>query len=156
LRARSRRHQSCVAVLSMRRPRLVITACVMGALVISLAAATTWAWFAYPLPTVRPAHPAHVQLLVDGQELAMLAVPGESREAPVAGAAEGAAPIQEWIPLSRIPTIVRAAVIAAEDQRFMRHVGVDLLAIAHAVVSRSGESASLRGASTITQQLARS
>src|SRR5262245_33058813 len=140
----------------MPRSRLVLTSCVvLGVLTISLVAAATWAWFAYPLPTGRAAHTARAQLLVDGQELAMVAVSGESRGAG-GGAPDGAAPIQEWMPLSRIPTMVRAAVIAAEDQRFMRHVGIDLLAIAHALVSRNGESPSLRGASTITQQLARS
>src|SRR5262245_41732593 len=139
----------------MPRSRLALTSCVvLGVLTISLVAAATWAWFAYPLPTGRAAHMARAQLLVDGQELAMVAVSGESRGA--GSAADGVAPIQEWMPLSRIPTMVRAAVIAAEDQRFMRHVGIDLLAIAHALVSRNGESPSLRGASTITQQLARS
>jgi len=47
------------------------------------------------------------------------------------------------------------AVIAAEDQRFFRHPGIDLLAMARAL-SSSVRSLSLRsGASTITQQLAR-
>jgi membrane peptidoglycan carboxypeptidase len=138
----------------MPRSRLVIILCVvLGVLTVSLTAAATWAWFAYPLPAARPTQTARAQLLVDGQELAMVTVSRESRGG--GGAPDGAAPIQEWTPLSRIPTMVTAAVIAAEDRRFMRHVGVDLLAVAHALVSRSSDS-SLRGASTITQQLARS
>jgi membrane peptidoglycan carboxypeptidase len=136
---------------SMRRPRLVTCSLLaLGVLAASLAAAATWAWFAYPLPTGRPAERLRAQLLVDGEELAVVTVPGEAR------AADGAAPLQEWTPLSRIPAMVTGAVIAAEDQRFMRHMGVDLLAIGHALLSHTGETASLRGASTITQQLARS
>jgi len=59
------------------------------------------------------------------------------------------------VPLERIPPAVAAAVIAAEDRRFMRHHGVDLLAVARAAVTNARENTVVRGASTITQQLAK-
>ena len=56
------------------------------------------------------------------------------------------------VPLERIPRVLRAAVIAAEDERFYDHVGVDPIAIARAAWENvsGGE---FQGASTITQQL---
>ena len=137
----------------MPRSRFVICAFIAtGILLSSLAAAAVWAWFAYPLPSGHAPERRRAQLLVDGQELAVVTVPGE----PHGTTPDATAPLQEWTPLARIPPVVTGAVIAAEDQRFMRHMGVDLLAIGHAVVSRAGDSSSRRGASTITQQLARS
>lgn len=60
------------------------------------------------------------------------------------------------IPLNQIPQVVRDATIAVEDARFYTHRGVDLRAIARAVLTdlRGGRYA--QGGSTITQQLARS
>jgi penicillin-binding protein 1B len=60
-----------------------------------------------------------------------------------------------WVPLEHIPPTVAAAVIAAEDRRFMRHHGVDLPALARAALTNTREASVVRGASTITQQLAR-
>ncbi|WPD19848.1 PBP1A family penicillin-binding protein [Thermaerobacter composti] len=59
------------------------------------------------------------------------------------------------VPLERIPEHVRNAFIAIEDERFYEHFGVDPIGIARAVINnlRGGH---LQGASTITQQLARS
>jgi penicillin-binding protein 1A len=59
-----------------------------------------------------------------------------------------------WTPLERIPRRQIEAVLAIEDQRFYRHGGVDLGAIpAAALPMLSGRRA--RGASTLTQQLAK-
>jgi len=59
-----------------------------------------------------------------------------------------------WVPWEQIPTSVRLAAIAAEDQRFSVHHGFDPLEIRKAWThyQRGG---SLRGASTITQQTAK-
>ncbi|PZN11108.1 MAG: penicillin-binding protein, partial [Bacillota bacterium] len=59
------------------------------------------------------------------------------------------------VPLEQIPEHVRNAFIAIEDERFYKHFGVDPIGIARAVWNnlRGGH---LQGASTITQQLARS
>ncbi len=60
----------------------------------------------------------------------------------------------EWVPLAEIPEPVQRAVIAAEDQRFFEHRGFDWGAIGDALQDRA-EGERLRGASTLTQQVAR-
>ncbi len=60
----------------------------------------------------------------------------------------------EWVPWSRIACHAALAVIAAEDQNFFAHDGFDFAAIEKAVTdARSGRR--LRGASTISQQVAK-
>jgi penicillin-binding protein 1A len=61
-----------------------------------------------------------------------------------------------FVPLQRIPLHVRLATIAAEDSRFYSHSGIDALGMLRALWAnlRSGEVK--EGASTITQQVARS
>jgi monofunctional biosynthetic peptidoglycan transglycosylase len=62
------------------------------------------------------------------------------------------APKRQWVALSRVPTHVSRAVVAAEDGRFWRHNGFDLEEMRVASMSIfDGEMP--RGASTITQQL---
>ena len=58
------------------------------------------------------------------------------------------------VPLSQMSLAVRAAVVAAEDQRFMQHHGFDLHAIDLALTQHR-EGRGLRGASTISQQVAK-
>ena len=60
----------------------------------------------------------------------------------------------EWVPLNRISPNLRLAVVAAEDQRFPQHHGFDVKAIEDAMEDRL-EGKSVRGASTLTQQLAK-
>ncbi len=59
------------------------------------------------------------------------------------------------VPLAQIALPMRAAVVAAEDQRFLTHHGFDFRAIQAALneARRSGEVS--RGGSTLTQQLAK-
>jgi monofunctional biosynthetic peptidoglycan transglycosylase len=60
----------------------------------------------------------------------------------------------EWTDRERIAVDAARAVIAAEDQKFIEHHGLDFASIDQALVEyRSGEG--LRGASTITQQVAK-
>ena len=61
---------------------------------------------------------------------------------------------QQWVPLSRISTNLQRALIAAEDQKFFQHTGFDVAAIEDAVEDRL-EGKSTRGASTLTQQVAK-
>ena len=66
----------------------------------------------------------------------------------------GTAVYRHWAPLEAISPHLRLAVIAAEDQRFPDHNGVDPHAVSAAIEEHmaGGE---LRGASTITQQTAK-
>ncbi len=59
----------------------------------------------------------------------------------------------DWTPLQNISPALAEAVIQAEDRRFYKHPGVDYRSIGAAVI-KGLTSESLRGASTITMQLA--
>ncbi|MFY9718920.1 MAG: transglycosylase domain-containing protein, partial [Candidatus Cybelea sp.] len=59
-----------------------------------------------------------------------------------------------WVPLSRIPAVVREAFIDNEDHNFYYHHGVDFGGILRAAFADLTHQ-QLQGASTITQQLAR-
>ncbi len=59
----------------------------------------------------------------------------------------------DWVALRDISPALRAAILFAEDRRFYRHHGVDWLSLAGALFSGL-RSPGLRGASTITMQLA--
>ena len=60
----------------------------------------------------------------------------------------------QWRPYEQIPSNMKMAVIAAEDQRFAEHHGFDLKAI-RAAVEHNMQGGSLRGASTLSQQVAK-
>lgn len=60
----------------------------------------------------------------------------------------------EWIPASRISPHLLLAVVAAEDQRFADHSGFDFEAIEQAA-EHNRQGGRLRGASTISQQVAK-
>ncbi|MFO7482790.1 transglycosylase domain-containing protein [Oceanibaculum nanhaiense] len=60
----------------------------------------------------------------------------------------------DWVDWERIAPAVPLAAVAAEDQHFPNHWGFDLGAIAE-VVSERGEGGRVRGASTISQQVAK-
>jgi monofunctional biosynthetic peptidoglycan transglycosylase len=59
-----------------------------------------------------------------------------------------------WVPAAQQPQVLRDAVIAAEDQKFYAHHGFDFEAIAKAL-EHNEKSQKKRGASTITQQVAK-
>jgi monofunctional biosynthetic peptidoglycan transglycosylase len=62
--------------------------------------------------------------------------------------------VHQWVPYSSISPHLKRAVLVAEDAGFWGHEGIDLAEIKKAL--ESGESVtSMRGASTITQQLAK-
>jgi monofunctional biosynthetic peptidoglycan transglycosylase len=68
--------------------------------------------------------------------------------------AEGHAQDYRWVSLERISPQAALAVIAAEDQKFPQHRGFDFGAIRDAA-RRNIRGGRLRGASTLTQQVAR-
>lgn len=67
---------------------------------------------------------------------------------------QGPAIMYSWTPMEAIPKHMALAVVAAEDQNFPRHFGFDMDAIARAV-EHNEKSRKVRGASTITQQVAK-
>ncbi len=62
---------------------------------------------------------------------------------------------REPVPLDVIPHYLKAALIATEDRKFYTHSGVDLKGIARAIVKDIWAGEFVEGASTITQQLAK-
>ena len=61
----------------------------------------------------------------------------------------------EWLPYTRIPHTMTAAMIAVEDRRFYSHPGIDPIGMTRSLVANIKAGRSVQGASTITQQLAR-
>jgi monofunctional biosynthetic peptidoglycan transglycosylase len=60
-----------------------------------------------------------------------------------------------WIPLDSIPRPVRDLALVAEDSKFYSHQGFDLEQIEYALVANHQAGRKTRGASTITQQVAK-
>ncbi len=65
-----------------------------------------------------------------------------------------------YLPIQAVPNLLKQAFISAEDKNFYSHGGIDYLALANAGVNYfmgmlSGNEARARGASTITQQVAK-
>ena len=63
-----------------------------------------------------------------------------------------------FLPVDKIPNLVKNAFIAAEDKKFYSHAGIDYLGIIRAIlgnVKNLGSGRRPAGASTITQQVAK-
>ncbi len=63
--------------------------------------------------------------------------------------------VHRWVPYSRISQNLKRAVLVAEDDAFWDHEGVDLEQIRASIEVNLERGAAVRGASTITQQLAK-
>ena len=63
--------------------------------------------------------------------------------------------VQRWVPYSRISQSLKRAVLMAEDAAFWEHEGVDVEQIRESIQASWEEGGTIRGASTITQQLAK-
>jgi len=105
--------------------------------------AAAYTWLTLPdvrsLRTANPPTTAYIEL--------------RSREA----AAKGDTPrrLQRWVPYNRISSNLTRAVLVAEDGTFWQHDGVDYAQLRDAVEVSVERLEFVRGASTITQQLAR-
>ena len=62
---------------------------------------------------------------------------------------------REWTDIERIPAKVKKAFLKAEDRRFYFHFGIDPVSAIGAAVQNAGAKRTVRGASTITMQLAK-
>jgi len=63
--------------------------------------------------------------------------------------------VQEWVAYSQISETLKRAVLVAEDAAFWDHDGIDVTQIRESLHARWTQGVPLRGASTITQQLAK-
>jgi monofunctional biosynthetic peptidoglycan transglycosylase len=63
--------------------------------------------------------------------------------------------VQRWVPYSRISQNLKRAVLVAEDAAFWDHEGVDLEELRKSIEINWEQGRAVRGASTITQQLAK-
>jgi membrane peptidoglycan carboxypeptidase len=113
----------------------------LALLVVGGLATLGWAWWSYPVPPLRANTLLTVRLMAHDEELAT--VYGGHRAS------------QHWVPIETMPRFLIDAVLTAEDRRFFTHPGLDLLASLRAAVVNMRQSEVVQGASTITQQLAR-
>ncbi|MFN0041384.1 MAG: penicillin-binding protein 1A [Burkholderiales bacterium] len=62
---------------------------------------------------------------------------------------------RSFVKINETPEILRKAIIAAEDERFYEHGGVDYIGVVRAAISNFAAASARQGASTITMQVAR-
>ncbi len=82
-----------------------------------------------------------IPLRIYSSDGALLAEFGEERRA--------------FMPIEQVPKLMQQAIIAAEDERFYEHGGVDTLGVLRAAVANLLSGGASQGASTITMQVAR-
>ena len=78
----------------------------------------------------------------------------ELRDAEAAREGRTVRRVQRWVPYSRISPSLKRAVLVAEDAAFWDHEGIDLEQIRESIRVNWEQGRAIRGASTITQQLA--
>jgi len=104
------------------------------ALTIAVLAYAAWVWYRLPeVEFLRHQNPKETSLMRER---------GKKR-------------VQEWVPLDRISERLVDAVLMGEDADFFGHEGFDLHEIRRAFERNWEEGRTVRGASTITQQLAK-
>ena len=101
------------------------------------------AYYGSKLPNITswdvPERPPNIQILgIDGTVIANRGATGGAN-----------------VTLEQLPPYVGQAVVAIEDRRFYSHIGVDPIGLVSAVFHAATSGDRVRGASTITQQLAR-
>jgi monofunctional glycosyltransferase len=79
----------------------------------------------------------------------------EMRAAEAARDGKSTRRVQRWVPYSRISQNLKRAVLVAEDAAFWDHEGVDLEELRKSIEINWEQGRAVRGASTITQQLAK-
>jgi monofunctional biosynthetic peptidoglycan transglycosylase len=77
------------------------------------------------------------------------------REAQAEGEGRKVRRVYQWVPYRRISSHLKRAVLVAEDSAFWEHEGIDLEQIKVSIETAIEKGDAPRGASTITQQLAK-
>ena len=126
-----------------RRLRIAATVIVSLAGLIGLAFLSTYYYLKPTLPDVAVLRDVRLQvpLRVFSRDGRLLAQIGDQRRVPVT-----------W---EEIPPVVVQAVLAAEDDRFFEHPGVDWQGVVRAVLVAAVKMEATQGGSTLTQQLVR-
>ncbi|MGH8135460.1 MAG: transglycosylase domain-containing protein, partial [Steroidobacteraceae bacterium] len=126
-----------------RRLRIVATVIVSLAGLILMAFLSTFYYLKPTLPDVAQLRDVRLQipLRVYSRDGRLLGQIGEQRRVPVT-----------W---EEIPKVVMQAVLAAEDDRFFQHPGVDWQGVVRAVLVAAFTGEATQGGSTLTQQLVR-
>jgi len=62
---------------------------------------------------------------------------------------------RDFVRIEEVPPVMKQAILAAEDDRFYQHTGIDTLGVLRAAWSNLSSGAKRQGASTITMQVAR-
>ncbi|MCX7897293.1 MAG: penicillin-binding protein 1A [Rhodocyclaceae bacterium] len=62
---------------------------------------------------------------------------------------------RQFIPIQQVPEPMKQAILAAEDERFYQHAGIDIWGVARAIYANFIGGGKRQGASTITMQVAR-
>ncbi len=117
---------------------VILGLCVVGALLGALVLALLWPTL--PSLEVLTDYQPKVPLRVVSSEGDLLGEFGEERRAIVA--------------IKAVPDVMKQAILAAEDERFYQHGGVDYLSVARAAMANVA-TGSQQGAGTITMQVAR-
>jgi len=112
----------------LRRLRRILSRVLLGLFVLSLVPVALWRYF----------DPPFTLLMLERR-----------MEAPA-----GAALRYQWVDLDQVSPELLLAVVAAEDQKFPSHRGFDIEAI-HRALNEAARGRRLRGASTISQQVAK-
>ncbi|MGR8949609.1 MAG: penicillin-binding protein 1A [Gammaproteobacteria bacterium] len=116
----------------------------LAASLVAIAALAGLLWYVVPdLPQTNELSDTHLQtpMQVFTQDGKLIAEFGEKRRHPVA--------------IDDVPLAMRQAFLAAEDDRFYDHPGVDWIAIVRAALDLLQSGAKRQGGSTITMQVAR-
>ena len=129
--------------LFLRLFRWGIYLALAGAVLGGLAVGGAYFYFAPQLPDVEALRDVQLQvpLKVYSKDEQLLAEYGEQRRVPLA--------------IEDIPVSIQDAFLAAEDDRFYQHPGVDYRGIVRAAISNYLAGGRTQGASTITMQVAR-
>lgn len=114
-----------------------------AALPLAISCWAVWVWTSLPdVAYLRTKNPDETALM-------------RQRAAEAAAEGESARRLQHWMPLDAISERLKQAVIMAEDAGFYTHSGFDLHEIREALRRNWKEGRTVRGASTLTQQLAK-
>jgi penicillin-binding protein 1A len=108
----------------------------VGILLFTALAGAAWVLTQIPLPPEAPQ--AQTTVLYDATGAQLATLHGVENRYPV--------------PISKVPPVVTAAVVAAEDRKYFVHGGIDPLGIARATWADIRRKGVMQGGSTITQQ----